>query len=259
MRILYLGNNWVGWQVIKWLKEQGEEIIGIVIHPTRKQKYADEIVQIAALPPERIFNGSQICKPEVNQTIRNLSPDIGLSVLFDYILKPDFVSIFPHGVVNLHPAYLPYNRGQYPNVWSIVDDTPAGVTLHYIDSGIDTGDIIARKDIEIELVDTGETLYRKLEQASLVLFQETWPLIKSGKAARLQQSNEPGTYHTSKDVNAIDEIHLEREYVARDLINVLRARTFPPYKGAYIRHRGKKIYLRLQLLPEETAGEGESP
>jgi methionyl-tRNA formyltransferase len=96
-------------------------------------------------------------------------------------------------------------------------------------------------------VDTGETLYRKLEQASIALFQETWPLVRTGKAPRIPQSPKPGTYHRTQDVDAIDKIEMERAYVARDLINILRARTFPPYQGAYFLANGKKINLRLHL------------
>jgi hypothetical protein len=51
-------------------------------------------------------------------------------------------------------------------------------------------------------------------------------------------------------VSRIDEIDLERMYRAEDLINILRARTFPPYGGAYFRHNGKKIYLNLELSEE---------
>jgi methionyl-tRNA formyltransferase len=247
MRIVYLGNNWVGWQVLKWLKERDEEIVGLIIHSPNKQKYVSEILQVAELPPSKIFDGSQLHKPEVTEAIRKLNPDIGLSVLFDYILKPEFQSTFPQGVVNLHPAYLPYNRGQYPNVWSIIEGTPSGVTLHYIDNRIDTGDIIAQKEVPVEPVDTGETLYRKLERASVELLQETWPLIKAGKAPRIPQSREAGTYHRTQDVGSIDEIELERTYRAHDLINIIRARTFPPYKGAYFKVNGKRIYMRLQL------------
>ncbi len=247
MRILYLGNNRVGWQVLKWLKEQSEEIVGLVIHPIRNQKYVSEILKVADLPSSQIFDGAELHKPAVMKAIRDLVPDIALSVLFNYILKPEFLAVFPQGVVNLHPAYLPYNRGQYPNVWSIIEGTPAGVTLHYIDAKIDTGDIIAQREVPVEPIDTGETLYRKLEQASVELLRETWPLIKEGKATRMPQSNEAGTYHRTEDVEAIDEIDLDRIYIARDLINILRARSFPPYEGAYFTSNGKKVYLNLKL------------
>src|SRR5205823_2904000 len=156
-----------------------------------------------------------------------------LSVLFDYILSGKFLALFPRGCLNLHPALLPYNRGEYPNVWSIVEGTPSGVTLHYIDEGIDTGDIIAQKAVPVDPVDTGETLYRKLEQASVVLFKETWPHVCAGRAPRIPQILTTGTQHKRRDVETIDEIDLNRSYIAGDLINILRSRTFPPYRGAY--------------------------
>ena len=255
MRILFLGNNWVAWQVAKWLKEQNEQTVGLVIHPPQKRKYGDEIVRSAQVGPECIFDASRLRQPKVLQAIKALRPDIGLSVLFGYILRPEFLDLFPAGVVNLHPAYLPYNRGAYPNVWSIVERTPAGVTLHYIDAGVDTGDIIAQRRVPIELVDTGETLYRKLERASVELFKETWPLIRSGQAPRIPQDKREGTYHHTRDVERIDHIDLNHTYAARELIDIIRARTFTPYPSAYFIHQGRKVYLRLQLLYGEQPNE----
>lgn len=251
MRIIFLGNNWLAWQVLKWLKEQYEEILALVIHPPEKRRYGDEMVKTAQLNSEHIFDGSQLRLSDRLTAIKALNPDIGVSVLFGYVLKPEFLGMFPKGVVNLHPAYLPYNQGSYPNVWSIVEETPAGATLHFVDSGVDTGDIIARAHVPVEPVDTGETLYRKSEKASIDLFKDTWPAILSGQVSRMPQPIDDGTYHRMNDVEKIDYIDLDREYTAKELINVIRARTFPPYSGAYFIYQGRKVYLRLQLLYEE--------
>jgi methionyl-tRNA formyltransferase len=247
MRIVYLGNNWVGWQILAWLKQQGEDIVGLVVHPPHKQKYAHEMLEVANLPNECVFDGSRLHEPETLVAIQALCPDIGLSILFDYILKPPFLRLYKHGVVNLHPSYLPYNRGQYPNVWSIVEGTPSGVTLHYIDEGVDTGDIIAQREVTVEPIDTGETLYYKLEQASVVLFQAMWPHIKNGTAPRIPQTSSGGTYHRTKDVEQIDCIDLDRSYTARELLNIMRARTFPPYTSAYFEDDGRRVYVQVQL------------
>ena len=251
MRILFLGNNWVGWQVVHWLREQGEQIVGLVVHARHRSKFRDEIILSAQVSSEYVFDGSRLHQTGVLNAIRSLNADIGVSVFFGYILRPNFLEMFPAGVINLHPAYLPYNRGAYPNVWSIVEGTPAGVTLHYIDDGVDTGDIIAQKEILVEPIDTGETLYRKLEKACVDLFKETWPLIRAGQAPRFQQRKDEGTYHRISDVERIDRIDLDRTYTAKQLIDIIRARTFPPYPGAYFEHQGRRIYLRLQLLYED--------
>ncbi|MFC1961610.1 methionyl-tRNA formyltransferase [Chloroflexota bacterium] len=252
MRILYLANNRVGYQVLSWLKEQGEEVVGLVIHPEGRQKFAREILEAAALPPDKVYYGTQLNEPDTLRSLRGLRADIALSVFFGYLLRGEILKLFSHGVINLHPAYLPYNRGAYPNIWSIVEGTPVGATLHSVDEGVDTGDIIARKEVSVTPVDTGETLYRKLEEASVDLFRETWPFIRTGKAPRIPQDESAGTYHLTRDVENLDQIDLEATYRARDLINLLRARTFPPYRGAYFTvGEGRRIYLRLQLIPEE--------
>ncbi len=246
MRILYLGNNWLGWQVLRWLRQRDEEIVGLVLHPERRRAHGEEILRTGGVPADRVFSGSKLRRPEVRQAIAALRPEIGLSVLFGYILKPELLNLFPRRVVNLHPSLLPYNRGAYPNVWSIIERTPAGTSLHYLDEGVDTGELIAQKEVEVEPVDTGETLYRKLERAALDLFRETWPRIANGSAVAHPQRL-GGTCHHARDVQEIDEIDLDASYRARDLIDLLRARTFPPHEGAFFRTEGRRVNARIQL------------
>lgn len=258
MRIVCLCNNWLGWQVLQWLGDQGQEIVGVVVHPAGEGKCLDEIRAVAARTKSIVLKDSSVNEPEGLERIRSLKADMAVSVLFRNILRKPFLDIFTKGCINLHPAYLPYNRGNYPNVWSIVEKTPAGVTLHYIDEGLDTGDILAQERVPVEMTDTGGTLYRKLELAALELFQSTWPSIETGTAPRRRQDAEPGTSHRRSDVQTIDKIDLDRMYKAEDLINILRARTFPPYHGAYFRRDGKKVYLSLELA-EEPGSKGGKP
>ncbi|HET6279927.1 MAG TPA: formyltransferase family protein, partial [Polyangia bacterium] len=144
MRIVALANNRLGWQVLTWLSAQDDvQIVGLVLHPEAKRRFGQEIADAARVPSDAVFSGDALRQPAVLKQIAALGADLALSVLFDHILTGDFLGLFPRGVVNLHPALLPYNRGQYPNVWSIIEGTPSGTTLHYIDEGIDTGAIIA--------------------------------------------------------------------------------------------------------------------
>lgn len=250
MRIFCLANNFVGLETVRWLKERNEMIVGLILHPPASQKYGDEIHEVSGVPEENIFYADSLEDPDTLGRIAALKPDIALSIFYGYILRKKFLDVFPKGVINLHPAYLPYNRGAYPNVWSIVEGTPAGATMHFVNERVDTGDIVSRVQVPVSPADTGETLYRKLEESSLALFRETWPSIKDGKIRVIPQVPGEGTFHRIRDVEAIDEIRSDREYTARDLINILRARTFPPYKGAYIVHDGEKIYLRIQLFKD---------
>jgi methionyl-tRNA formyltransferase len=250
MRIFCLCNNWLGWQVLHWLRQQGDEIVGLAVHPEARAKYGKEIRSEIAKTDCVVVDGSQLKESAVLDRVRETRADIAVSVLFSYIVNADFIGLFPKGCINLHPALLPHNRGSFPNIWSIISKTPAGVTVHYIDAGIDTGDVIAQKEVPVEVTDTGATLYRRLEVEGLELFKAIWPSISAGTSSRSPQAARSGSYHRARDVEAIDAIDLEKSYRAEDLLNLIRARTFPPHKGAYFIHEGRKIYLRLELKDE---------
>jgi len=255
MRILYLGNSWVGWQVLDWLKSRGEDIVGLVVHPETKAKCRQEILRAVDVDSVGVWDATGLRRPKTLEEINAVRPQIGVSVFFGYILRRGLLDLLPQGCINVHPALLPYNRGAYPNVWSIIDGTPAGVTIHYIDEGVDTGDIIAQESVPVELTATGETLYRKLELACVELFKQIWPAVRAGGHTRVPQRDLEGTHHRTRDVDAIDCIDLDQTCRAGHLVNILRARTFPPHPGVYFVHNGKKIYLRLHLVQEEDLNE----
>jgi methionyl-tRNA formyltransferase len=105
--------------------------------------------------------------------------------------------------VNLHISLLPWNRGADPNLWSWMDNTPKGVTLHWIDEGIDTGDIIAQ--VEVAMGDeTLTTSYAKLKRSAEALFMEYWDAIKDGTAPRRKQDG-CGSFHRAKDKPALPD------------------------------------------------------
>jgi methionyl-tRNA formyltransferase len=228
--------------------------VGLVLHPPERRRFGEQILQAAGVPEGGVLDATHLPRPEVVERIEALEPELGLSILFGYLLRPEVIDLFPRGIVNLHTGLLPYNRGAFPNVWSLVDRTPAGVTLHYIDETIDGGDIVAQRAVAKEPTDTGETLYNRLEDAALGLFRDTWASLVDGTAAAVPQA-EGGTFHRRADVDAIDAIDLERSYRAADLIDILRARTFPPHKGAYFESGDRRVYLRLELREDETREE----
>jgi len=251
VKVFFMGNNWLGWRALAWLRERRTDVVGVALHPAERRRYGDEILAAAQLPESRVFDAARLRDPDVQQAIGRLEPDIGLSVLLGYILAPELMSRFAKGAINLHLAYLPYNRGAHPNIWSIVERTPAGATLHWMDAGVDTGDIIARIATDVAADDTGETLYRKLERDGLALFERMWPTIEAGRAPRQRQDGE-GTSHRTGDLARIDEIDLDARYRAGDLLDILRARTFPPHKGAFFRADGKRVYVRVSLETESS-------
>lgn len=252
MRIVLLANGWVGLQVARFLRE-GDEPVGLVVHPTGAARLRDEIVEASGVGKDRVLGSDSLHEADAYETLRSWAPDLIVSAWYGYILKPRVLSLPSRGCVNLHPSYLPLNRGKFPNVWSIVDGTQAGATIHYIDEGVDTGDVILRRPVTTEPTDTGATLYERLERACVDVFVEVWPSIRTGNPVRTAQDDlpEPPTFHHASDVDGIDEIDLEETSTARSLLDLLRARTFPPHPSAYFVVDGRKIWVRLDLKEDD--------
>jgi methionyl-tRNA formyltransferase len=250
VRILLLLNNWNGWEVAKWLRRRNEDIVGLVLNSPNDQRFANEILAALNMPSDKIWLGDQLRNPETVAKLRELRPDIGISASFAYLLKPEMIQMFPQGCINLHAALLPYNGGWHTNVWPIIEGTPAGATIHYIDAGVDSGDIIAQRQIPVEPTDTGGSLHEKITRDLIELFKETWPAIREGKNSRTPQDRSKATSHRKAEIAEVSRIDLDRAYRAGKLIDLLRARTYPPYPSAYYLEREKRVYVRIKLFRE---------
>jgi len=124
--------------------------------------------------------------------------DFLVSYGFRHIIPAAVLEIFPRRAINLHISYLPWNRGADPNLWSFLENTPKGVTIHYLDEGLDTGDILVQKVVPYEREDTLRTSYNRLKGALEDLFMSVWPDIRGGSFNATPQPP-GGTSHRRAD------------------------------------------------------------
>jgi methionyl-tRNA formyltransferase len=129
-------------------------------------------------------------------------PKLAVSHGYRLILGPAVLDRLPDRIVNLHISLLPYNRGADPNLWSVLEDTPSGVSIHYIDAGVDTGDLIAQREVPPARDDTFATSYARLQGAIVDLFRECWASIAAGTCPRRPQPP-GGTVHRVADQAAV--------------------------------------------------------
>ncbi len=127
---------------------------------------------------------------------------------YRHILRSDILDLFtPNRAVNLHISYLPYNRGADPNLWSFVENTPKGVTIHYLDTGVDTGDIIVQREVVFSPQEnTLAATYARLHSEIQDLFRTNWPAIKNGSCQRIKQDLRAGSEHKIKDKEALSTL-----------------------------------------------------
>lgn len=120
--------------------------------------------------------------------------DMLVSFGYRHIIRPEVLALFPGRAINLHIALLPWNRGADPNLWSFLDDTPKGVTIHQLDAGIDTGDILAQREVHPAADDTLRTSYERLRETMLALFSQSWGDLRCARLAGRAQPAK-GTFH----------------------------------------------------------------
>lgn len=134
----------------------------------------------------------------------NLSKyDSILSFGYKHIINKELIKKLRIPIINLHIGYLPYNKGSHPNLWSFLDQTPSGVSIHEIDSNIDSGPIILRKIIEFNKSNlTFFYTYNRLKFEIENLFIENIDKLMNYKYSTVKQRR-GGTIHYKKDLEIL--------------------------------------------------------
>lgn len=193
MKILGLYNNDIAKELFEWIESEGHEV--------------------------SLWTG----KPDANNW-KNEKYDLAVSYTYRYILKSDDIEALNRNVVNLHMSYLPWNRGASPNLWSIIEDTPKGVTLHYIDEGLDKGNVIAQEMVDFfPEKDTLKSSYNKLDMVAKNMFKKAFMYYKYWPEMKKQVLGS-GTYHSVKDGNGIIDRTDEYDILIRDFLDNERQR-----------------------------------
>lgn len=167
MRILCLYNNPCARELFDWLSGQGHEIWPCSERLT------------ARWCEEKDF-------------------DLAVSYTYRFVLDGRILKALKYNAVNLHNSFLPWNRGADPNLWSIREGTPRGVTLHYMDEALDKGYIIAQKFVTDGDEETLSGSYRNLDRAAKELFKEAFRYYEYWDSLK-KKALGAGSYHSLKD------------------------------------------------------------
>lgn len=185
---------------------------------------------------------------ELREATAGLAPGV-----LDWIVSSGYRSILPERVLalaadtcNIHTSFLPWGRGAHPNVWSIVDREPAGVTLHRMTAVVDAGPIFAQSMVETTFADTGKDLYERLEDAAVMLFEETWPSVRTGRLEPRPQEG-GGSHHLARDLERLREVDLARSVPWERALDVMRALTFPPHRNVVVEVAGRRYLVEVAI------------
>jgi methionyl-tRNA formyltransferase len=250
MRIVFIGTGEIGVPTLRALLDSEHEVVAVVTQPDkpvgREQRIEPPPIKKAlvgrARPPAYakatagepgapIFQPVRIKDPQTIEDIRTLAPDVIVVVAYGQILPRDVLEI-PHlACLNLHASLLPCWRGAAPIQAAIAaGDLETGITVMYMDEGLDTGDILLQRGVEILPNDTGGSLHDRMAQIAPEALLESLRLLPAGNAPRIPQDNARATYAPKlKREHGLIDWSESAEAIERKI------RSYNPWPGAFMK------------------------
>lgn len=264
MRIVFIGTGAIGLPTLRALVAASQhQVVGIVTQPDkpagREQKLRAPVIksefvrqELPILQPRRIREEAAVAE------IRQLAPDVIVVMAYGQILPKSVLEIPPVACLNLHASLLPRHRGAAPIQAAIVaGDQETGITVMFMDEGLDTGDILAQTRLTIAPDETGSSLHDRLAQVAPPILLESLDQLAAGSASRTPQENARASYapKLERASGALDW-HEPAEMLERKI------RAYDPWPGAFTRFidlAGKSRQLKIfhaTVLPQVDAEPG---
>ena len=235
MRILFIGTGDIGLPTLdSLLRAQEHHVLAVVTQPDKpvgrhQEMQASPIKQLALQHHVPIFQPQKIRERTALEQLRFLKPDAIVVMAYGQILPGEILRIPSVACLNLHASLLPRHRGAAPIQAAIeAGDSETGVTVMYMDEGLDTGDMLLKKTLPIRRRDTGGSIHDALAKAAPIALAEALALLKQGRAPRTKQEAALATYapKLTRENGAIDWT-APQEQIDR------RIRAMNPWPGAF--------------------------
>lgn len=200
MRIALLGQAAFGADVFKALHPR-YEIVGVFCPPDSPKGKVDPLKEAALEAGAPVFQPKRMKDPEAYEQMKKLAPDLAILAFVTDIVPGRVLELPRLGSICYHPSILPRHRGASAINWAVIDgDTRTGLTIFWVDEGIDTGDILLQKEVDIGPDETtGAVYFNKLYPLGVEALVEAVDLIAAGKASRIPQDHSKATYEPPCD------------------------------------------------------------
>ena len=253
LKIVFMGTPMFSVPILEALIEK-YDVIGVVTQPDkevgRKRILTPTPVKECALKHNiPVYQPKKIRKEY--QEIMALNPDIIITAAYGQIVGMELLNSPKYRSINVHGSLLPKYRGGAPIQRSIMNgDKYTGITIMYMEKGMDSGDILSQRSLEIEDTDNNETVFEKMSYLGRDLLLETLPLLIEGKITPIKQNEDEVTY--AYNILPEEEL-LDFSKDAKDVFNHIRA--LSPQPGAYFLLKGEKIKIFSSLVTNLTHNE----
>lgn len=258
MKTVFMGTPEFAVPSLKALIESGEEVVAVVTQTDKPKGRGLEVIS----PPTKVLSEKHsipVLQPQKIRTdeffnnIKNLNPDLICVVAYGKILPKNILDIPPYGCINVHASLLPKYRGAAPINWAIIrGERVTGITTMKMDEGMDTGDMLLKREMTIDDENTGETLSGKLSEMGAEVLIETIKLLKEGRLNPIPQDHSQATY---APMLKKEDGNIDWKKSAEEIRNLIRGTL--PWPGAYTTLEGKLLKIYKARATKDSGRPGE--
>jgi methionyl-tRNA formyltransferase len=251
MRIAIIGQAAFGEAVFRALRDADEEIVAVSSVAGSPDR-PDPLWTAAQSANVAVFPTGKLKQPDVLEAYAATTPDLCVMAFVTHILPERVLTAPPLGTIQYHPSLLPRHRGRSAINWAIrMGDATTGVTIFWVDAGIDTGPILLQREVDIDPDDTVGSLYfDRLFPLGVKALVESARLVREGKAQRIVQDESLATYEAPADDS---NSAIDWSQPAQQVYDLVRGSN--PQPGAHAMFRGDQIRIfDARLSPEPILG-----
>lgn len=240
MRVIFMGTPDFAVGTLKALIDSRHEVIAVYTQPDKPKKRSGDPV----MPPVKelalshnipVYQPVKIREEEYVEQIQCLNPDVIVVAAFGQILPKSILETPRYGCINVHASLLPLYRGAAPIQWAVIDGRQtSGVTTMQMNEGLDTGDILLKKEIELEEKETGGSLFDKLAGIGAALLIETLERAEAGSLTPQKQDDSKSSYAKMLNKN-LGKLDFTKDAASLERL----VRGLNPWPSAYGSYNGK--------------------
>ncbi|MEE1304618.1 MAG: methionyl-tRNA formyltransferase [Agathobacter sp.] len=256
MKVIYMGTPDFSVGALEAIIKAGHEVVLVVTQPDKpkgrgKAMQASPVKECALSHGLEVFQPTKIRESENVEYLRKFDADIFVVAAFGQILPKSILDMPKYGCVNIHASLLPKYRGAAPIQWAVINgDEVTGVTTMLMNEGIDTGDMIAKKQVRLAEDETGGSLFDRLAETGAELIVETMKMLEEGTAEFTPQNSEEAT-HTSMISKELGSIDWSKP--AAEIERLIRG--LNPWPSAYTRLNGKTFKIWKAQVAEGSSSD----
>lgn len=256
MKVVFMGTPDFAAETLKALIRAGHEVMAAVTQPDKPRGRSGEpmpspVKVLAAQHGIPVLQPRRIKTPEAVAQLKQYAADVYVVAAFGQILSQEILDLPKYGCLNVHASLLPKYRGASPIQHAIIDgEETTGITVMQMDAGLDTGDMLYKRECAITPEDDYETLHDRLAALGGEAITEALSLLEQGKLVPVRQEDALSCYAPLIQ-KAMGRIDFTKPALAIDRL----IRGLTPWPSAYTDYKGKQLKVwRAVPLPERDCG-----